>query len=229
MNSPVQAKLSFLPAVSIRKIGQRDLRAGFSLIELMAAIALIVVLAAMGAPSMLNPRSGVAVMDRSVSNLSLLLEQARTYAMANNTYVWVGFSTDTVKNTVTVAAMAGVSGASSDINAAASLRAISKPQVFENVELCSINATALSRETAVDLIGATGSGTTFRRNAANGTVSFGNLIQFGPAGDVRIPGGSVSRWLELGLQPLHGTKADTANIAAVQVGGLTGQVRVYRP
>lgn len=213
----------------MRKMHRRGIRAGFSLIELLITIALIATLATMGAPALLNPRGSAAVMDQSVANLSLILEQARTYAMANNTYVWVGFCKDTDKTTVTVAAMAGVSGASTDISSPASLRPISKPQIFENLGLCSIDAATLTRQSAVDLMSDTTSDTTFQRNTGAAVVTFGNLIQFGPAGDVRVPGGSVSRWIELGVQSLHGKKADTVNIAAVQVGGLTGQVRVYRP
>jgi prepilin-type N-terminal cleavage/methylation domain-containing protein len=229
MNSPVQASSWFLPFVSMHKKPQAIVRSGFSLLELLVVMGLAVLLAAVGAPAVLNPRGGAAVMDKSVLNMSLLLEQARAYAMAHNTYVWVGFSTDIQKATVTATAVTGVSGVSTDINSASSLRSICKPQVFENLELCSIGASTLSRESAVDIISTAGSEATFQRSSAAGTVTFGNLIQFSPSGDARVSGGSVSRWIELGMQSLHGGKADTTNIAAVQVGGLTGQVRVYRP
>ncbi|XHR31111.1 MAG: type II secretion system protein [Chthoniobacteraceae bacterium] len=229
MNSPVQASLRFLRFVSMHKKARSADRSGFTLLELLAVMGIVAFVAAFGAPAVLNPRGGAAIMNKSVLDMSLLMEQARTYAMANNTYVWIGFSQDTQKTTVTVAAVAGVSGAATDINSSVSLRSICKPQVFDNLALCSIATETLSRESAVDIIATSGSEATFQRSSAAGTVTYGNLIQFGSSGDVRVPGGSVSRWLELGMQSLHGGKADTANIAAMQVGGLTGQVRVYRP
>jgi len=50
-------------------------------------------------------------------------------------------------------------------------------------------------------------------------------------GEVRILNeAQPSRWIEIGLLPTHGLVVDTqGNSAALQIGGLTGQARVFRP
>src|SRR2546423_7119979 len=65
-------------------------QSGFSLMELMLVIAIMIIVAAFIAPAFTSLKSAGDVTS-AVYNIGGLLEQARSYAMANNTYVWVGF------------------------------------------------------------------------------------------------------------------------------------------
>lgn len=140
-------------------IAKRELRA-FTLIELMMVIAIIVLLAVLVAPAMTSIK-GAGNVTNAAYSIAGLLDQARSYAMANNTFVWVGFkevdaSKDTSVNPQTtgqgriaiaiVASRDGTRGydvtnasltnpAWSNYNNGASLVAISKLQRFENVHL----------------------------------------------------------------------------------------------
>jgi type II secretory pathway pseudopilin PulG len=62
----------------------------FTLIELMAVILIMILVAAFIAPAVTSLKSAGDVTSAAYT-IKGLLEQARTYAMANNTYAWVGF------------------------------------------------------------------------------------------------------------------------------------------
>src|SRR5690349_9558864 len=62
----------------------------FTLLELMIVIAIIVLVSAFVVPAFTNLKSAGDVTS-AIYNIGGLLEQARSYAMANSTYVWVGF------------------------------------------------------------------------------------------------------------------------------------------
>jgi type II secretory pathway pseudopilin PulG len=68
---------------------QRE-RFAFTLLELLAVIAIMIVLTALLAPAFTNLKSAGDVTSAAYT-IKGVLEQARTYAMASNTYVWVGF------------------------------------------------------------------------------------------------------------------------------------------
>jgi prepilin-type N-terminal cleavage/methylation domain-containing protein len=63
---------------------------GFTLVELMVVIAVIVILAAVVAPAFTNLKSAGDVTG-AADTIKGVLEQARNHAMANNAYTWVGF------------------------------------------------------------------------------------------------------------------------------------------
>ena len=62
----------------------------FTLLELMVVMAVIVLVSTFVVPAFTNLKSAGDVAS-AVYNIGGLLEQARAYAMANSTYVWVGF------------------------------------------------------------------------------------------------------------------------------------------
>lgn len=63
---------------------------GFSLIELLAVMGFMSLLLAVTVPAV-NSLKGSGDFTRAVDEMELALNRARTYAMAQNTYVWVGF------------------------------------------------------------------------------------------------------------------------------------------
>ncbi len=67
-----------------------ETKQGFTLVELLTVISIIVIistLALLAVPSLKGSRD----LTRSAATVAGILEQARSYAMANNTYAWVGF------------------------------------------------------------------------------------------------------------------------------------------
>lgn len=65
-------------------------RRAFTIMELLVVIAIIVVLTALLVPAFTAMKSAGDVTGAAYT-IKGVLEQARTYAMANNTYTWVGF------------------------------------------------------------------------------------------------------------------------------------------
>jgi hypothetical protein len=62
--------------------------------------------------------------------------------------------------------------------------------------------------------------------------TFRKALQFSPSGEVRVNDASqpLQTIVEIGLQPTHGAVVDTnnTNVAAVQITGITGNVKIYR-
>jgi type II secretory pathway pseudopilin PulG len=67
-----------------------QLTSGFTLIELLVAIGIMILLTALLTPAFTNLK-GAGDVTSAAYTIKGVLEQARTYAKANNTYTWVGF------------------------------------------------------------------------------------------------------------------------------------------
>src|SRR5437764_1035735 len=72
---------------------------GFTLIELLIVIVIIAVLLVLIAPAFTTIKGGSDVTGTAYT-IKGVLDTARTYAKANNTYVWVGFYEENVANPV---------------------------------------------------------------------------------------------------------------------------------
>src|SRR5205085_4205076 len=70
----------------------------FTLIELMVVIAIMVLVAAFIAPAF-TALKGAGDVTSAADTVKGVLDQARTYAKANNTYTWVGFFEENVAST----------------------------------------------------------------------------------------------------------------------------------
>ena len=199
-----------------------DIRGAFSLIELLIVIAIITVLAALALPAF-NSIRNASGLTKTASDIAGILEQARAYAMAQNTYVWVGFQTNQANGTDTliVGVISSKTGSSNPSNNVVQLGKITR---FENVQLVpNLPANSGSRPAAnVQLVDATNFAFT---NWANTQV-----IRWDSRGEARISASQLSRIIEIGLQgSAGGAVRNASNNAAVQIGGLSGAVIVYRP
>ena len=69
---------------------KRRFHLAFTLIELLVVMAIILIMMALIGPAM-NALKGANDMDRAASDISSMVQICRTYAVANNTYVYLGF------------------------------------------------------------------------------------------------------------------------------------------
>src|SRR5438094_790665 len=79
----------------------------FSLVELLVVIGIMVLLAALMAPAFTSIKFAGDVTSGSYI-VKGVLEQARTYAMTNNTYTWVGFFEEDASQSSTNPATVGI-------------------------------------------------------------------------------------------------------------------------
>src|SRR5207249_6241284 len=76
---------------------QRERVSAFTLIELLVVMAIIAILLLLVAPAFTNLKSAGDVTSAAYT-IKGVLDTARTYAKANNTYTWVGFYEENVAN-----------------------------------------------------------------------------------------------------------------------------------
>ncbi len=200
-------------------------RRAFSLIELLVVIAIIVVLSVLAVPAF-NAIKGAGGLTKAANDVSGILEQARAYAMAQNTHVWVGFRQD--EDTLVVAVVASQTGVSSPSTNISRLGKIAR---FENTRLVDLSSSDSQRpEADKQLADANDSSLQFTLESP-AELSFGpQVVQWNSQGEARISSSNIDRLIEIGLQAsVNGAVRNAANYAAVQVGGLSGAVSVYRP
>jgi prepilin-type N-terminal cleavage/methylation domain-containing protein len=78
------------PSDHLSLITHNSVRAGFTLLELLVVIGIIALLMVLVAPAFTNLKSAGDV-NKAAHTIKGVLDTARTYAKANNTYTWVGF------------------------------------------------------------------------------------------------------------------------------------------
>lgn len=233
-------RLSFLPRS----------RTAFSLIELLSVMAIIGMLSVAAVPA-LNTIKGAGGVSKAGYDIAGVMEQARSYAMARNTFVFVGIAevdgtqpesavqTSSGVGRVMLAAVASKNGRKNMDTS--NLMPVSKIYRFDNVHLDDQVGTAgnLARP-AVDANNKVASGSFVMDSAyafdwpvgGSARYSFKKVICFSPSGAVSndLTTGDFAKWMEVGLVEARGNAVPAApNAAAVLLDGVTGSVSVYRP
>lgn len=221
-------------------------RAAFTLIELLTVMAIVAILAGASLPA-ISSLSRTNNLNGSLSELAGLLAQARQYAVAQRTYVWLAMreNNDTFgEPSVDVALLASKTGMQPSSPWAAqgtvpsdTISLLIRPKTLKQVRL--EEGGTFTRQNIADLpaqpqIGpdnspADGSATfTVRLPGTSRNVTFDRVIQFLPDGEARVADSPIDI-IEMGVRSMRGSVADQNNIAVLRINGLTGQTRVYRP
>lgn len=258
---------------------------GFSVIELMAVVGLVAMLAVFLVPGMSSVGQGREAASAAVE-IAGLLEQARAYAMAKNTYVWVGFAEEDASQPprvpmaqgggrVVISIVASRNGeryaddghTPPDFSAANNvvvLEQIHRVVHLPGVRLIAANSGMASGNSPVrpavaaeyqvgdapefdpqneaGLFAASGVGTLTFPHPLSGAVQyqFQKIIEFSPrgeaskAGELTLAGPGAPDRIEVAVAPAPGGQVagpfrqTGAASAAVQIDGLSGNVRIFQ-
>jgi prepilin-type N-terminal cleavage/methylation domain-containing protein len=213
---------------------------GFTLFELIIVIGIIALLLVLMAPAFTTIKGGSDVTSAAYT-IKGVLETARTYAKANNTYTWVGFGGSvgpTVTGEVAMAVVASKDGTNVwSINnglVAAAVAQVGKKENLENVHIGNVGApsgdgTDFGNRPSVDSEHSIYSAPAYSFDVQQ--VPLTKWIQFSPRGEAAVPNATtpIAQYSEVPLIPTHGTAlGSNANVVAIQVSGLGGAVKVYR-
>ncbi len=257
----------------------------FTLIELTVVIGIIVIMTVLLVPAMTNLKSAGDVTGAAYT-IKGVLDRARTHAMANNTYTWVGFFEENINSPSSAVAGNGrlvlsvvaskdgtnVYGtATSGTIDATKLTQIGKLIKIDNIHLPLLavgsgigdtfdtrpavqsDPTAGYNYSRFGELNAATPNTApyttpfnFQYPVGNPTpptqYTFKKLLQFDSRGESRVSGDTydVRRVVEIGLLQTHGNVVPTpisggssiatysGNVAALQISGFSGDVKIYR-
>ena len=217
----------------------------FTLVEMLTVMAVVALMMGLAIPAM-NIRGG-RDLGATVNQLGGVLEQARSYAMAKSTYVYVCFFPGVASELgkIKVVALASADGVGNWTDSAlfnADLMSVSRPIIFENVVLDDVSASNLpGRAQAGQQLLSTAlpsPAPSYRFPGNSSSTDFRYVLRFNSRGEAEVAtttGGSLpSRWAlspvtEIGLRAAHGSQKSLTQLAAIQVAGLTGQPRIFQP
>jgi len=205
----------------------------FSILELLLVMGILALLASV-ATMAFNSVRGAGALSKTGQDIAGILEQARAYAMAHNTYVWVGLKNGNA-DTLTIGVAASTNGESQPANpdaAAGDISQLDRTRNFANTRMVSAPAgtrpavpeegqMARSQEAIL----------TFKIGSGSHQVEFNQqVIQFNSRGEAKMKADTLLKTMEIGLQTASsGTIRNPENYVAIQLGGLSGAVVLHRP
>ncbi|OJV02706.1 MAG: hypothetical protein BGO12_14835 [Verrucomicrobia bacterium 61-8] len=226
--------------------------AAFSLVELLVVMAIMITIMGIAAPAF-SGISRAGNVSSAAYEVASIIEDARSYAMARNTYVWVGLLEENVtattpgsagKGRIVIGVVASKDGtmiydlASPGQLPADRVAPLSRAVKIDNMQLKTFpegtggGADFDSRPPANDGGTWIESGGVSQTPFSMGGYVFQKAIEFNPRGEARInnAGSALRPVVEIGLQPARGADVDSheSNLAAVQVSGVAGNVKIYR-
>src|SRR5882757_2292613 len=234
---------------------QRERASAFTLLELLIVIGIIALLLVLLAPAFTTIKSGGDVTSEAYT-IKGVLDTARTYAKASNTYTWVGFAGSlgsTVTGNVALAIVASKDGTDlgtsvnqvgTRVDITAGVTPVGKVMRLDNTHIGDTgnptnNGTDFESRANVNInyrIGATGTQYNSEYYFIEQGTQFDRWIRFSPRGEAVVKGGAtqITQYAEVGLLPTHGTTLAatidpaSGNLVAIQVSGFGGNVRIYR-
>ncbi len=220
---------------------------GFTLIELLVVISIMAIIISAAVPAV-SGLKGAGNVNQATAALDGLLEQAREYAVAQNTYVWVAFYTDTNsqgQSELFAAVIASNDG--TDPNPipgtaysygkvpSAPLTLLNKVSAFTQLQLKPAGTFTSSQLSSLTNLPAAGAVNELSAMAFSiqipgrtGATTFPNSIQFLPTGEARNNSSPIDL-VEFDLAPAMASSAPNGqNVAVLRTDGLTGETLVYR-
>ena len=204
--------------------------------ELLVVMAVLVVMLSLAGPAM-NALKGANDVNQAAADLSSMLEQARAYAMANNTFTYVGVYQDNKNNTYQVKMAVFASKDGTRDTSTANLQAVSRVKTLENAKLTTVDPYTNNPRPATNVENADNfqSGLSLSSGGSGNQITFNKFLRFGPSGlnqsdtlGNMTAADNPQSYYEFGLKQTRG-QAELTNSAVVQVSGLTGAVQTYRP
>ena len=202
---------------------------GFTLIELLIVVGIIGLLMVLIAPAFTTIKGGNDVTSAAYT-IKGVLETARTYAQANNTYTWVGFAGsigETVTGNVALVAVTSKDGTDlgtsinqvgNRVDITTGLRRIGKVMRLDNAHIGDTGMPQPSPSPAPEFetrasvnvnyrLGASGSQYNSDYYFVEQGTQFDRWIRFSPRGEAVVKGGGtqITQYAEVGLLPSHGT------------------------
>ncbi len=207
-------------------------KAGFTLVELLCVLAIMSIVMATSWSSLAGLMTGSSLTNNAY-NLGGLVQQAKTAAMTQNTYVWLGFYSYTINGApaVAVATVTSKSGLATDLQNN-NYQVLVHPLTLKNVVLAQ-STDYINKLPGVDNTNnadASQSAYPFQLNLpGQGVVTFSDVIAFSPDGSVNLPQSDGSLLLEqcVGVG-LDASPSKTTQTVAVQIHGLSGQVSIFQ-
>ena len=246
----------------------RERSRAFTLIELLVVMGIIAILLVLMAPAFTTLKSAGDVTS-AANTIKGVLDQARTYAMANNTYSWVGFYEEDVSTPSTNPATPGTgrivvsivaskdgtmiytgnlsSSVILDPPTSTALIQVGKLAKIDNVHLKTFPTPpptstpppdTFDTRPAVSSTAQIGDSTppnpslTFHYPVGSSSpqYTFVKAVQFSPRGEAVIDNSNYTSTpvSEIGIQPTHGVTLSLTNNSAIQLTGMSGDVKIYR-
>jgi type II secretory pathway pseudopilin PulG len=217
------------PMSWVRPNGNSPGQMGFSVVEVLIVITIMIILSALALPSLAS-LVGAGGLRSNATTLSGILEESYSTALARNTYVWVGFSQ--LPNGGGLAVGAVFSPHEDPNDFPSNVTVLTKPAIFPNLNLTAVDPTRyvgsnLATKSVCEVSSVTsGAQQAFPVTFAGTATPKATVLQISPSGQVTVVTQNKFAWVELGLASLNGNAKDAA---AVQMNAFTGRVSIYQP
>jgi len=221
--------------------------AGFTLVEMLTVIVIAAILASITVPAFVSLSTSQGV-NQALSDVSGILELAKSTAMAQNTYVWVGFANTVDTNGNSQLCIGAVrSNDGSNNSASTNLSPIAKLLRVKSVLLSTtisngsfVPASLKTMVATVPTATALTSGQSSVTFSVGGQAFSNTVLVVTPQGQVILQTSTsqavtsttaFTDEIELAVQPTKGTvvPASTTDGFAICVSGGSGSLRVFRP
>jgi prepilin-type N-terminal cleavage/methylation domain-containing protein len=203
-------------------------RSAFSLLELLAVLAMIGILATFGGLAV-SPVIRGSELNRAVAVTTALFEGSRQYALSHNTHTYVAFA-EKAGGDLVVASFASPHGVESvglssetitEVNGR-DLVSLARPNTFKQVSLRGLP------DGAGGYMDLEPGGAQITNRAEDQPTQFDRIVHFTPAGEARLSESKILG-IRFSLEDSRVQAESSGRAYHLSVSGITGQVEISRP